>query len=258
MKTKLKFKFNIRRELKIAGVLAVVAVIIVFTERGLRGGSIQGVTVKLENVHENHFMEEADVAGLMQLSTENLRGASISQVNLKSIEKKIKSEPFIQDADLYSDLKGNLVVKVALRRPIARIVRNDGPDGYIAEDGTVMPVSDRYNSRVILLSGSYVRHILQQENINATEEGKKIMTLINTINQDDFWKAQIAEIEIDSRGKITFFPQVGDEKIEFGKADKIEKKLSKLMIFYKEILPRVGWNKYNRVNLEYEGQIVAE
>jgi cell division protein FtsQ len=192
------------------------------------------------------------------LSTENLRGASMSKVNLKNIEKKIKSEPFIQDADLYSDLKGNLVVKVALRRPIARITRNDGPDGYIAEDGTVMPVSERYNTRVILLSGNYVRTILQQDNINSTEEGKKIMTLIQTINEDDFWRAQIAEMEINSHAKITFFPQVGDEKIEFGKADNIELKLSKLMIFYKEILPRVGWNKYNRVNLEYEGQIVAE
>jgi cell division protein FtsQ len=258
MKTKLKFKFNIKRELKIAGALAVVAGIIVFTERRQGTGSIHDITIKMENVHENHFMEEADVAGLMQLSTENLRGASMSKVNLKNIEKKIKSEPFIQDADLYSDLKGNLVVKVALRRPIARITRNDGPDGYIAEDGTVMPVSERYNTRVILLSGNYVRVILQQDNINSTETGKQIMTLINTINEDEFWRAQIAELEIDSHGKVTLFPQVGDEKIEFGKADNIELKLSKLMIFYKEILPRVGWNKYNRVNLEYEGQIVAE
>ena len=87
----------------------------------------------------------------------------MSKVNLKAIEKKIKKEPFIQDADLYSDLKGNLVVKVALRRPIARITRNDGPDGYVAEDGTIMPVSERYNTRVVLLSGGYVRVLLQQE-----------------------------------------------------------------------------------------------
>ena len=34
-------------------------------------------------------------------------------------------------------------------RPIARIVRNDGPDGYIAEDGTIMPVSEKFTSRVV-------------------------------------------------------------------------------------------------------------
>jgi len=58
--------------------------------------------------------------------------------------------------------------------------------------------------------------------------------------------------------QITIFPQVGNERIEFGKPQNIEVKFRKLMIFYKEILPRMGWDKYNRVNLEYEGQIVAE
>jgi cell division protein FtsQ len=51
---------------------------------------------------------------------------------------------------------------------------------------------------------------------------------------------------------------VGDERIEFGRPEDVEVKLKKLMIFYKEIMPRMGWNKYDRVNLEYEGQIVAE
>jgi cell division protein FtsQ len=30
------------------------------------------------------------------------------------------------------------------------------------------------------------------------------------------------------------------------------------MIFYKEILPTRGWNKYERVNVEYEGQVIAK
>jgi cell division protein FtsQ len=255
---KLKYKLNIKRELKITAALAVVAAIIVFTERRQQGTSIHDISIKIENVHENHYLEEGDVASLMQLSTENLRGASFDRINLKSIEKKIKSEPYIQDADLYSDLKGNVVVKVELRRPIARITRNDGPDGYISEDGTVMPVSDRYNSRVVLISGGYARKLLQLSNLNSTEEGKQIMELLNMIREDEFWNAQIAEMEIDSHCRISFYPQVGDEHIEFGKPENMETKFGKLMIFYKEILPRVGWNKYNRVNLEYEGQIVAE
>ena len=255
---KFKYKLNIKRELKITAALVVVIGIIVFTERRQRGTSIHDITIKMGNVRENHYMEEGDVASLMNLNTENLRGASLDNINLKSIEKKIKTEPFIQDADLYSDLKGNIVVKVELRRPVARITRNDGPDGYIAEDGTVMPVSDRYNSRVVLISGGYARKLLNLSNLHSTEEGKQIMDLLNMIHENEFWSAQIAEIEIDSRCRISFFPQVGDEKIEFGRPQNMETKFSKLMIFYKEILPRVGWNKYQRVNLEYEGQIIAE
>jgi cell division protein FtsQ len=99
---------------------------------------------------------------------------------------------------------------------------------------------------------------LQQENINSTDEGNQLMQMISVIHNDDFWKAQVTELDIDSKMRIRIIPQVGNETIEFGKPENIEVKFRKLKIFYKEILPTKGWNKYKRVNLEYEGQIVAE
>lgn len=254
----MKFRINIKRDIKILAAVIVVAGIIAFTERKQSRASIKDITIKMVNINENHFLDESDILDFMQLDKENLKGASLDRVNLKEVEQKIKREPFIKDAQLYSDLKGNLVVRTELRRPIARIVRNDGPDGYIAEDGTVMPVSDRFTARVILVSGPYVRSLLKQKNLNDFEEGKNLLNLIESIRDDEFWSAQIAQLEIDSKMRITIFPQVGDERIEFGKPENAEIKFKKLMIFYKEILPRMGWNKYNRVNLEYEGQIVAE
>jgi cell division protein FtsQ len=254
----MKFKFNLRRELKIVAALVVIAGIIAFTERKQGDVSIKDITIKIDNIQENHFLDESDIIDLMQFKKENLTGTSIDRVNLKGIESKIKKQPFIKNADLYSDLKGNLVVRAELRRPIARIVRSDGPDGYIAEDGTIMPVSEKFTARVILVSGSYVSEILKQSNMHEKEETQKILDLITRIRDDAFWNAQIAQLDIDKKSRITIFPQVGDEKIEFGKPDDMEVKFKKLMIFYKEILPRTGWNKYNRVNLEYEGQIVTE
>lgn len=254
----MKFKINIKRELKILAVLVVVFGLIAFTERMKGEVAVRSIQIKIVNVHENHFLEEADIIDLMQMDHENLVGASINKLNFKSIENKIKVDPYVKDAELYSDLKGNLTVKVELRRPIARIVRNDGPDGYIAEDGTIMPVSDKFASRVILLSGPFVRQLLRYQNMYQTEEGKQLMQMIELIGQDEFWRAQITELDLDSKASVTLYPLVGDEKIEFGKPDNLEVKFKKLKIFYKEILPRVGWNKYSRVNLEYEGQIVAE
>ena len=254
----MKFKFNIKREIKIVAAVLIVGGIIAFTERRQGNASIKDITIKMKNDHENHFLDEDDIVGLMELKKDNLKGASLDRVNMKEVEKKIRRDPFIKDAQLYSDLKGNLVVSAELRRPIARIVRNDGPDGYISEDGMIMPVSDQFSSRVILISGSYVKQILGQNKLGATESGVQLMELINTIREDEFWNAQIAQLDIDSKMRITIYPQVGDERIEFGKPENVETKLKKLMIFYKEILPRMGWNKYGRVNLEYEGQIVAE
>ena len=254
----MKYKVNIRRELKIVAVLVVVFGLIAFTERMKGEITVRGITVKIENIRENHFVDEQDVMQLMLVNHQNLTGLRIDALNFREIENRIKKDPFINDAELYSDLKGNITVKVELRRPVARLIRNDGPDGYIAEDGTIMPVSEKFTSRVLLISGPLVPVILKMPNILLAEEGKQLMSMIRIIREDEFWNAQIAQLDIDHNFKVNIFPQVGDESIEFGKPENLEVKFGKLKIFYKEILPRVGWNKYDRVNLEYEGQIIAE
>jgi cell division protein FtsQ len=254
----MKINFNIKRELKITAILAVVFGLIAFSEKKQGTVSVKDIVIKIENIEGNQFIDESDIIDLMQLDEENLKGASLDKLNLKQIETRIKMNRFVKDAELYSDLKGNLVVKATLRRPVARLVRNDGPDGYIAEDGTVMPVSDKFTTRVVLISGSYIRGLLSLENLNKNEETKNLMTMLDMIREDDFWRAQIAQLDIDSKGHINIMPQIGGQLIEFGVADNLETKFRKMKIFYKEILPQRGWNTYKRVNLEYEGQIIAE
>lgn len=254
----MKINFNIKREIKITALLAVVFLLIAVSERKQGTVAVKDIVIKIENIEGNQFVDESDVADLMQLGEENLKGASLENLNMKQLEKRIRMNRFVKDAQLYSDLKGNLIVKAELRRPIARLVRNDGPDGYIAEDGTVMPVSDKFTTRVVLISGSYIRGLLAIENLNKTKETKNLMTMLEMIREDDFWRAQIAQLDIDSKGHITMLPQIGGQVIEFGVADNLETKFKKMKIFYKEILPQKGWNTYKRVNLEYEGQIIAE
>lgn len=251
-------KWNIKKELKIGAALAVLFFFIGFSERKQGSVAVKDIIIKVENANENQFLGEDDIIDLMQLEKENLKGAALDKLNLKEIEKRIKTNKFVEDAELYSDLKGNLIIKTTLRRPIARIVRNDGPDGYIAEDGTVMPVSDKFTTRVVLLSGSFARLLLQADNLYKSVEGKQLMDMLEIIREDDFWRAQIAQLDIDSKARVSMFPQVGGQLIEFGKPENLELKFKKLRIFYKEILPQQGWGKYERINLEYEGQIIAE
>ncbi len=254
----MKWKLNIRKEIQVAAALVVVSLLIAFTERKQGGAVCSNIVIELDNSQENHFMDEADVLKLVETSGQTVKGMSIDRVNLKEIESKLKFDKHILDAELYGDLKGNLIVNVELRRPLARIVQEDAPDAYIAEDGTIMPVSEKYTSRVVLISGPYVKKLLASEDLNKTEEGVQILEMIRLINKSDFWKAQVAQLDIDHSGKIAIYPQVTGQVVEFGKPENIETKFKKLMIFYKEILPQRGWTKYSRVNLEYEGQVIAE
>lgn len=253
----MKTKFSIRKEIKVAVAILGLSFLIAFSERKQGGAVCKDIVVELDNLSENHFLDEADVLHLVEGSGEPVKGVGINRIKLKEIEKKLKYDKHILDAELFGDLKGNLIVNVELRRPIARIVQNDAPDAYIAEDGVIMPVSEKYTARVVLISGA-VKQLLESEDLNRTEEGKQLMAMIEFINADPFWKAQVAQLDIQKNGKVVIYPQVTGQLVEFGKPENLKVKFKKLMVFYKEILPTRGWTRYERVNLEYEGQVVAE
>jgi len=254
----MKWKLNIKREIKVVVALTAVSFLIAFTERKQGGSVCKDIVVELENMNENHFMDESDVMKLVEGSGQSIKGIGIDRIDLKAIESKLRFDKHILKADLYGDLKGNLVVDVELRRPIARIVQADAPDAYISEEGVIMPVSEKYTSRVVLISGAFVKGLLESEDLNKTEEGKQILSMIEFINEDKFWKAQVAQLDINAAGKIFIYPQITGQRVEFGRPEDIEEKFNKLMIFYKEILPQRGWTRYERVNLEYDGQVIAE
>jgi len=253
-----KWKLNIRREVRVAAALLGVCALIGFSETKQERLTCKSVTVEINNDHENYFMDEAQVMALLNSTYPMMVGADVNQLAFREIEGKLMNDRHIQDAQLFADLKGNIVVSAELRRPIARIVRNNGPDAYVAEDGTIMSVSDKYTSRVLLVSGGFGEQVYTKENITDVEQGSDILAMIRFINEDSFWKAQVAQLHIDRDGDISILPQVTGQVVEFGRAQEIEGKFSKLMIFYKKILPQRGWTKYERVNLEYEGQIIAE
>lgn len=244
-------------EIKVAVAILGLSFLIAFSERKQGGSVCMEIVVELGNLNENHFLDEADVIQLVEGSGEPIKGVGINRIKLKEIEKKLKYDKHILDAELFGDLKGNLIVNVELRRPIARIVQNDAPDAYIAEDGVIMPVSEKYTSRVVLISGA-VKQLLESEDLNKTEQGKQLLQMIEFINADRFWKAQVAQLDLGRDGKIIIYPQMTGQLVEFGRPENINVKFKKLMVFYKEILPTRGWTRYERVNLEYEGQVVAE
>lgn len=254
----MKSKWSIRREFKIGVILVMVSFLIAFSERKQGGAVCKDILVELENRSENHFLDEADILHLVETSGQPLKGTAIGRIKLKEIETRLKLDKHVKEAELFGDHKGNLIVRVELRRPIARVMQEDGPDAYISEEGVVMGISDKFTSRVVVISGRFVKRILEKGDMNAFDEGKKLMEMIEYINEEPFWKAQIAQMDVNAKGEITIYPQVTGQLVEFGTPDQYENKLRKLLIFYKEILPQKGWTKYERVNLKYEGQVIAQ
>ena len=254
----MKLLTRIKKEIKLTLMLVLAFSMIALVEKKQGEKLCNEVSILIHDNGTNYFLEKEEVLSMVtDDSRKVLIGTLYDEIDLKAIEQRIRTNEYVADAQAYMNLKGEVFVDVWLNVPVARYMLDGKKDYYVCESGRIMPTSDKYTSRVLLLSGDYLQNI-PEENMLSDSTYRQIFDLISYIHQHKFWKAQIAQIDIDREGYITLFPQVTRQYIEFGKADSIEEKFLKLQVFYKKILPYKGWNHYTRVNIEYKDQIVCE
>ena len=251
-------KEGILISIKYIAMVCVLVVVIGFSGVKQSDRVVKDVVVNIDNQFENYFIDQSDVYELVHETGKSyLLNLDLGAVNLREIENKIEAHRFVDDADVYRDLDGRLTIDVRQNRPIARILNPSGKDKYIGSTGLILPESSHYTARVLLIN-KHPRVKFSIENIQETEEGKKLYALIKYIENDPFWKAQIAGIDIDENYEITINPQVTKQLVVFGSPEDYENKLRRLKVFYKEVLPYEGWNSYSEVNLKYKNQIVCK
>jgi len=255
MKLKLNKIWNIT---KIAGLVIIIIGSIGLVEKEYGSRICTSINVDIDNQFENYFINESDIIDLITDGGENrIVGESFDDLDLKEIETELLDTKFIMDAEVYKDLEGNLMISINQSRPVARLMSSKMNDRYISNRGEVLPLSKRYTARVVLISGAFANNA-KLYNLYETELGTGLMNLLQFLEKDKFWKAQIAQMSIDKKGNIKMHTQVSKQEVEFGKPEGIEEKFMKLKIFYKDILPAKGWNSYKRVSVKFKDQIVCE
>ena len=218
---------------------------------------VRDLEVYIDEEKGNYFIDKPEAVQLINADhTDFVLGLTLDQLDLKLLERRIEEHAFVKDAQIFHDVTGTLKVTIKQAQPIARILAFGDEGRYIDAEGNLLPLNARHTARVPILEfeGNYVWENSLYEN----KEGKELFDLLKFIENDKFWRAQIAHIIIEKNWEVIMIPQVTKQKIVFGKPNNLEQKFSKLKLFYEEILPYKGWNTYAYVNVKFNNQIVCE
>ena len=253
------FKFSSVKSLVGACLLALFLMISIgFSNKKHDDQQVNDVVVKILNQQGNYFIDNLEVLDLINEENANhVLGLRIDQLNLKELERRVYQHPFVKEAQVFTDLKGNLLVDVVQTKPLARIYDPKGADYYIGEEGQVLPVTAKHTARVPLIEMAD-KTILKEKNLKDTEEGVKLFELITFLDSHRFWNAQVAHVFVSKDFEVSFLTQVSKQVVQFGPITDLEKKFKKLKVFYRQILPGKGWNEYDSVSIEFEKQIVVD
>lgn len=214
----------------------------------------EGISVSLNQKTPFLFLDKNDIEDwVMQEQPLAVEQMKIKDINLFALEAKALSHPWIEEAEVFIDQHKELNIQVKQRVPKVRVFSRDGQSYYLDQDLKKLPLILGKNYPAPIVTNVPV---LESE-IKEQEMFKKIISLTEYIEKDAFWKSQIAQIEMNGRNEFDMVPMVGNHIIHFGGTDRIEEKFFNLKTFYKEVLNKVGWHKYEKIDLRFAGQVVT-
>ena len=204
---------------------------------------IKNIAINFEQ-GDNLFVTRKTVNKLLTQNLKSPKKVAKEKLNLKVLEQGILKNQMIENVDVYVDVNGDLSVLVKQRNPILRIKSFDG-NYYLDDKGKKMPLSTNFSARVPIVTG-----------VDNPKDRNLVYRFYQKVLQDDFMKKQVVAITVNDE-EFFLKTRIGNHLIEFGKLQNVKNKIKKLKVFYQKVLADHSYDKYKKVNVKYNKQVVC-
>ncbi len=216
-----------------------------------------GLNIVIKGVSNNFFVDKNDIINeLNQYIDGSPEGQPVSSFNLKSLESDLRKNIWVKQSQLFFDNNSVLQIIVTEREPAARLFTSAGTTFYIDSSIAMLPLSEKFSARLPVFT-----NFPSDKAVLAKKDSALLRDVYNismAIQNDSFIMALIEQVDITPQRTFDMVPKVGNGVIAFGDGTDIEKKFSKLKLFYQEIMPQSGWGYYSKIDVQYAGQVVAK
>lgn len=193
------------------------------------------------------FLGEEQVRQLLTARGLYPLGQQATTINTRSIKDALQASPFIDHATVWQTLSGDIHIVLKQRAPVLRVKADNGDDYYLDNRGSIMPQTT-YQTDMPLATG----------NISRKFATRYLAPIATQIARDPFWRNQTMQINVLPDLGLELVPRVGGHIIYLGRPIKIAQKLQRTRQFYQYGLSRIGWDKYEYINVEFDNQIICK
>jgi cell division protein FtsQ len=251
-----KRKISVRKVLQlsltvVAGTACVIAILSASSMRTNK--KLAGVDIRIKN-DQYHFIDKGQVMDML-FRDRNINPANLEMKKLDAnqMERILDSNPWVADAQVYVDNKQQLHISLTQRVPVARLFEQNGNSYYLDHTLKQMPLSDKYIHYTTVVTNV---PLLKDDSASNAMKGE-IVALVKHIDRDTFWSAQVSQVIVTDDRKFELVPVLGNHRILFGDTTGMNNKFNNLFAFYKKILNKIGWDKYEVLDIRFDGQVVA-
>lgn len=229
------------RFLKIFLTLVILVFLLNFSLKRFNNQPLDKVEVQMLQKEDVKFINERDIKQIIQKNTPSNK---VGDLSISQLEQDISSLPMIDSANVFLELNGGLNLHIAQKVPIFRL-KNGKKEVYINEKGEEFPLSKAYSHQCMLIMGK----------VNE-EEYPQVIDLVKNINADEFSKNFFVGVE--KLGKNYFLlTNDGNYRVELGELENIDFKIKGFKTFVEKYLIYQSPQKYSKISLKYDNQIVT-
>ncbi|GAC1440029.1 MAG: hypothetical protein NVSMB63_05980 [Sediminibacterium sp.] len=212
------------------------------------------IRIEITGAERHMFIDEKDIVVLLNREGPVV-GNTLSSLDLRGMETVAEKNPWVKNAEMFFDNRQVLQVRIEEREPVARIFTLQGQSFYLDSGGMRLPLSDKLSARVPLFTGfPSDRAVLAGPDSLLL---KRVVKLGQYIQSDSFWTAQVAQVVILPGARFELVPAIGDHVVELGTAEDLDNKFGRLYTFYKKAWLQNGINRYEKLDVQYQNQVVA-
>jgi cell division protein FtsQ len=248
--------------------IAYLAVSMSFVAKKRQSVVCNAIHVTIVDSSINQFVTQSDIIEYLRQPDMHVVGNPITAINTKILEQDLLDNHSVKNAEVFVNVNGEINVEVTQRKPIVRVINHKGESYYIDQEGAIMPLSSKYASHVLIANGNIMEpfEVNRTHRINCDEKGEAfeknkmicdLFKLCKFIDEHEFWKAQIEQVYVNDEMEFELIPRVGAHQIFFGDIRNYREKFRNLEAFYHQGLNHVGWNKYDKINLKFENQVIC-
>ncbi len=220
----------------------------------------KSIKVTILDSADNRFVTKDEIIDLLKTEGITPAESKLKHINQHFLECVLNNRNAIKKTEVSYTREGILRVDIRQRRPILRIETANG-GFYMDETAYIFPLVKTYTSYVPVVSGNIPLVLVQGQRGMAkknAEWAQDLKELGLYLYREEFWNSMVEQIYIDEKGIIHLTPRIGEQEIIFGHLDNIESKFKKLYVFYQEVIPAEGWEKYKTIDLQFGNQIVCK
>jgi len=205
-----------------------------------------GMELVIRDSIDYGFITKREVIRLLDRKKLSPIGKPMTDINTRLLEDELREHPLIGNAECYRTSSGRIGIEIEQRLPILRVMPANGEQYYIDDQAHTMPVPGSA-ADVAIVTGSVDKSFAVNE----------LYELGMFLQRNPMWKAQIQQIHVTPARELELVPRVGDHILFLGKPGNYGNKFERLKTFYKKGLNEIGWNKYSRISLEFDNQIIC-